>query len=117
MPLRKICRRPETDYRLQQLHAVVNEVAPVDQQKTGMDPSVPKQLIAASIHMETPVVQTNVPQTPQGMDMDVDQKKAETNIDVPSVNSTITPGNAPFTSVITTSTVPQVTTQTQDMLE
>ncbi|XP_014494320.1 protein SAWADEE HOMEODOMAIN HOMOLOG 2 isoform X1 [Vigna radiata var. radiata] len=117
VPLRKICRRPETDYRLQQLHAVVNEVAPVDQQKTGMDPSVPKQLIAASIHMETPVVQTNVPQTPQGMDMDVDQKKAETNIDVPSVNSTITPGNAPFTSVITTSTVPQVTTQTQDMLE
>ena len=117
MPLRKICRRPETDYRLQQLHAIVNELTSVDQQKTGMDPSVPKQLIAASIHMEIPVVQTNVPQTPQGMDMDVDQKKAETITDVPAGNSTTNPGNAPFTTIITTSSVPQVTTQTQDMVE
>ncbi|QCD86577.1 protein SAWADEE HOMEODOMAIN HOMOLOG 2 [Vigna unguiculata] len=117
VPLRKICRRPETDYRLQQLHAIVNELTSVDQQKTGMDPSVPKQLIAASIHMEIPVVQTNVPQTPQGMDMDVDQKKAETITDVPAGNSTTNPGNAPFTTIITTSSVPQVTTQTQDMVE
>jgi len=89
----------------------------VDQQKTGMDPSVPKQLIAASIHMETPVVQTNVPQTPQAMDIDVDQKKAETNTDVPAGNSTTTPPSVPFTSIITPSSVPQVTAQTQDMLE
>ncbi|CAJ1978527.1 unnamed protein product [Sphenostylis stenocarpa] len=128
VPLRKICRRPETDYRLQQLHAV-NEAAPVDQQKTSVDPAanvnamrsttetVPKQLIAANIHMETTVVQTNVPQLPQSMDMDVDQKKAETNTDVLAGNSTITPGNTPFTNIITTISVPQVTSQTQNMVE
>uniref|UniRef100_F6H1Z4 Homeobox domain-containing protein n=1 Tax=Vitis vinifera TaxID=29760 RepID=F6H1Z4_VITVI len=32
VPLRKVCRRPETDYRLQQLHAS-NESGSVDQQK------------------------------------------------------------------------------------
>ncbi|KAJ7948703.1 Protein SAWADEE HOMEODOMAIN-like 2 [Quillaja saponaria] len=36
VPLRKVCRRPETDYRLQQLHAV-NEAVAVDQHKTSMD--------------------------------------------------------------------------------
>ncbi|TKY66468.1 SAWADEE HOMEODOMAIN-like 2 [Spatholobus suberectus] len=122
VPLRKICRRPETDYRLQQLHAV-NEAAPVDQQKTGMDPAnvnamrasaetVPKQLIAANIHMETPVLQTNFPET-----MVVDQKKAETNTDVQAGNSIITPGSAPFTNIITTSCVPEVSSQTQNMVE
>ncbi|KAI3457411.1 hypothetical protein Pfo_014074 [Paulownia fortunei] len=35
VPLRKICRRPETDYRLQQLHAGSTNVNP---QKTGVDP-------------------------------------------------------------------------------
>ncbi|KHN05253.1 protein SAWADEE HOMEODOMAIN HOMOLOG 2-like [Glycine soja] len=132
VPLRKICRRPETDYRLQQLHAV-NEAAPVDQQKTDMDPAanvnavratttetVPKQLIAANIHMETtpvPVVQTNVPQQPpQSMDMDVDQKKAETIADVQAGNSIITPGSV-VTNIITTSSVPEVFSQTQNMVE
>ncbi|KAL2326760.1 hypothetical protein Fmac_020187 [Flemingia macrophylla] len=119
VPLRKICRRPETDYRLQQLHAL-NEAAPLDQQKTGMDPTanvnavrvttetVPKQLIAANIHMETPVLQTNVPES-----MDVDPKKAETNTDVQAGNSIITPGSAPFTNIITNSSVPEVSSQTQ----
>lgn len=32
VPLRKVCRRPETDYRLQQLHAS-NESGAADQQK------------------------------------------------------------------------------------
>ncbi|KAM6550386.1 hypothetical protein CsatB_000194 [Cannabis sativa] len=36
VPLRKVCRRPETDYRLQQLHAV-NEAASAEQQKSNMD--------------------------------------------------------------------------------
>ncbi|XP_010487758.1 PREDICTED: protein SAWADEE HOMEODOMAIN HOMOLOG 2-like isoform X1 [Camelina sativa] len=31
VPLRKICRRPETDYRLQQLHNVVNDLANLNQ--------------------------------------------------------------------------------------
>ncbi|KAG6577010.1 Protein SAWADEE HOMEODOMAIN-like 2, partial [Cucurbita argyrosperma subsp. argyrosperma] len=34
--LRKICRRPETDYRLQQLHAV-NEAASTEPSKSGVD--------------------------------------------------------------------------------
>lgn len=37
MPLRKVCRRPETDHRLQQLH-VKKELGPASQQKTGADP-------------------------------------------------------------------------------
>ncbi|XP_038685207.1 protein SAWADEE HOMEODOMAIN HOMOLOG 2-like isoform X2 [Tripterygium wilfordii] len=39
VPLRKICRRPETDYRLQQLHAM-NNSATADLLKGGMDPSI-----------------------------------------------------------------------------
>ncbi|XP_022717184.1 protein SAWADEE HOMEODOMAIN HOMOLOG 2-like [Durio zibethinus] len=38
VPLRKVCRRPETDYRLQQLHASSN-LTSTDQQKTSTDPS------------------------------------------------------------------------------
>lgn len=38
VPLRKVCRRPETDYRLQQLHAA-NDMATCDHQKTSTDPS------------------------------------------------------------------------------
>ncbi|XP_030550136.1 protein SAWADEE HOMEODOMAIN HOMOLOG 2 isoform X2 [Rhodamnia argentea] len=37
VPLRKVCRRPETDYRLQQLHAT--DSASADQPKTGIDSS------------------------------------------------------------------------------
>ncbi|EXB75046.1 hypothetical protein L484_012170 [Morus notabilis] len=36
VPLRKVCRRPETDYRLQQLYAV-NEAASAEQQKSSTD--------------------------------------------------------------------------------
>ncbi|XP_059661476.1 protein SAWADEE HOMEODOMAIN HOMOLOG 2 [Cornus florida] len=39
VPLRKVCRRPETDYRLQQLHAV-NESASVKQHKIDADPYI-----------------------------------------------------------------------------
>ncbi|XVF04290.1 hypothetical protein REPUB_Repub05bG0069600 [Reevesia pubescens] len=38
VPLRKICRRPETDYRLQQLHASSN-LTFTNQQKTSTDPA------------------------------------------------------------------------------
>ncbi|KAJ1442424.1 SAWADEE domain [Sesbania bispinosa] len=121
VPLRKVCRRPETDYRLQQLHAV-NDAAPVDQHKTGMDPAnvhairvigstetVSKQQIS-NIHITTPVLPTNVSLAPQSMN--VDPKKAETTGDVQAGNSIITPGSAPFTSIITTTTsVPEVSTQ------
>ncbi|KAJ0045451.1 hypothetical protein Pint_04660 [Pistacia integerrima] len=36
VPLRKVCRRPETDYRLQQLHAM-NDSGSADQQKSSLD--------------------------------------------------------------------------------
>lgn len=38
VPLRKVCRRPETDYRLQQLHAI-NESSSLDQRTNGVDSS------------------------------------------------------------------------------
>ncbi|OMO74933.1 putative DNA binding protein [Corchorus capsularis] len=38
VPLRKVCRRPETDYRLQQLHAS-NDSTSTDQQKSNTDSS------------------------------------------------------------------------------
>ncbi|KAL2326758.1 hypothetical protein Fmac_020185 [Flemingia macrophylla] len=68
LPLLKICRRPETNYRLQQLH-VVNEAAPL------------------------------------------------TNTDVQAGNFMVTPGSAPFTNIITTSSVPEVSSQPQNMVE
>lgn len=43
MPLRKVCRRPETDYRLQQL-LVKNELGPANQHKTGADPPTSNSL-------------------------------------------------------------------------
>ncbi|XP_010275171.1 PREDICTED: protein SAWADEE HOMEODOMAIN HOMOLOG 2 isoform X2 [Nelumbo nucifera] len=39
VPLRKVCRRPETDYRLQQLHAM-KESASADLRNVGKDPSL-----------------------------------------------------------------------------
>lgn len=122
VPLRKICRRPETDYRLHQLHAV-NDAAPTDQQKIALDhpanvhgarvtnPSemVQKQQQIANIHIVTPVLQTNVSIPPQSMN--VDPMKAETKADVQAGNS-VTPSTAAFTGIIaTTSSVPEVSTQ------
>ncbi|XAR68303.1 hypothetical protein NMG60_11003386 [Bertholletia excelsa] len=46
VPLRKVCRRPETDYRLQQLHAVNESAATANQQKTSTDSHVPNTLKA-----------------------------------------------------------------------
>lgn len=43
MPLRKVCRRPETDFRLQQLHAL-NESTTANQHKTSSDPRMANTL-------------------------------------------------------------------------
>ncbi|XP_058221570.1 protein SAWADEE HOMEODOMAIN HOMOLOG 2-like isoform X2 [Rhododendron vialii] len=43
VPLRKVCRRPETDYRLQQLHAV-NDSGSVNQQKKTSGPHTANSL-------------------------------------------------------------------------
>ncbi|GAB2229901.1 hypothetical protein Droror1_Dr00014157 [Drosera rotundifolia] len=55
VPLRKVCRRPETDYRLHALHAA-NESASVDPKKAVVDPAsstnmrVPSSLEASAAH-------------------------------------------------------------------
>ncbi|KAB5534509.1 hypothetical protein DKX38_017595 [Salix brachista] len=59
VPLRKICRRPETDYRLLQLHAA-NDSTATDQKETGVDPSTANaQTVAASASETTPRQQHN----------------------------------------------------------
>ena len=59
VPLRKICRRPETDYRLLQLHAA-NDSTATDQKETGTDPSTANaQTVAASASETTPRQQHN----------------------------------------------------------
>ncbi|KAF9666586.1 hypothetical protein SADUNF_Sadunf16G0244200 [Salix dunnii] len=72
VPLRKICRRPETDYRLLQLHAA-NDSAATEQQKTSVDTSkanTPRVAASATETMQqqhntgaaAPVPQANVSQ-------------------------------------------------------
>ncbi|XP_028755542.1 protein SAWADEE HOMEODOMAIN HOMOLOG 2 isoform X2 [Neltuma alba] len=115
VPLRKVCRRPETDYRLQQLHAM-NEAAPVDQQKTSMDlmpayavrvtssaETVPKQQ-SANIAIAPQVLQATVTLAPQTMN--VDQRKAEVANDMTGGNTVIRPSGAAFTPSVVTSSVP-----------
>ncbi|EOY13134.1 hypothetical protein QUC31_002177 [Theobroma cacao] len=58
VPLRKVCRRPETDYRLQQLHAS-NDSASTDQQKTSTDPSTANAPKVISSSTETMLKQQN----------------------------------------------------------
>ncbi|KAL1221615.1 SAWADEE HOMEODOMAIN-like protein 2 [Cardamine amara subsp. amara] len=48
VPLRKICRRPETDYRLQQLHSAVNDLANSNQQQKPALDVVAKTLLSQS---------------------------------------------------------------------
>ncbi|KAJ6416980.1 hypothetical protein OIU84_002797 [Salix udensis] len=59
VPLRKICRRPETDYRLLQLHAA-NDSTATDQKDTGVDPSTANtETVDASASETTPRQQHN----------------------------------------------------------
>lgn len=121
MPLRKVCRRPETDYRLQQLHAM-NDATPVDQQKTSMDltpvhairvtsaaETVPKQQPSANVAIVPPISQANVSLAPQTMN--IDPRKAETTADMKGGNTVVRPGGTVFTSDIITSSVPVVSSQ------
>ncbi|KAK3198817.1 hypothetical protein Dsin_022232 [Dipteronia sinensis] len=77
VPLRKVCRRPETDYRLHQLHAM-NDSVSMDQQKTSMDISTanaPRVISSsaeimqkpgnANIAPAAPVSQAHVPIAPR----------------------------------------------------
>lgn len=125
VPLRKICRRPETDYRLQQLHAV-NEaaVASVEQQKSSMDaftvggvrptaPSetVPKQQnIEAPPHPAPPVIQIMHPNVPVPSQAPVlEPKKAETGTVINLGNSNVPLAAATITNSTVTTVVPSGT--------
>lgn len=58
VPLRKICRRPETDYRLQQLHS---GSATVNAQKTGTDPRPGNSSVVNASSATTQKLPTPVP--------------------------------------------------------
>ncbi|XP_022848451.1 protein SAWADEE HOMEODOMAIN HOMOLOG 2 isoform X1 [Olea europaea var. sylvestris] len=58
VPLRKICRRPETDYRLQQLHS---GSATVNAQKTGSDPRPGNSSVVNASSATTQKLPTPVP--------------------------------------------------------
>ncbi|KAA8523947.1 hypothetical protein F0562_010370 [Nyssa sinensis] len=116
VPLRKVCRRPETDYRLQQLHAV-NESASMNQQKTGAElrtgntlrvyPPIETmqkqqqveehaQVVAGASHVNMPVVtETEV----------LEPKTAETNDASSAGNSIVPPGNVSGASAAATSAI------------
>lgn len=108
MPLRKICRRPETDYRLLQLHAS-NDSAATDQQKTSVDPSIASTLRVAASATETmlqqqhntgvaaPVSQANVSQP------------AKTIIAEPKEAATVSAFDSGNPSFISTAVLPSVT--------
>ncbi|KAK3030258.1 hypothetical protein RJ639_039841 [Escallonia herrerae] len=104
VPLRKVCRRPETDYRLQQLHAA-NESAAVKSQKSGAEhhtgnslrvyppaeathklPKVEAAAVlpAAAYNNLTPIAENKVQQP----------KVAETLSSSNTGNSNVPPGNA-----------------------
>ncbi|XP_057963796.1 protein SAWADEE HOMEODOMAIN HOMOLOG 2 isoform X2 [Malania oleifera] len=121
VPLRKVCRRPETDYRLQQLHAA-NESASLDQQKTAAAPTAGGDL---RVHTTTEMTQkqrkaeenadvsvagapasheSNVPVTTAGT-TNLETKNAETSCTGNVGNSDATPGNAAFASVTNVSTI------------
>ncbi|KAJ6298326.1 hypothetical protein OIU76_019473 [Salix suchowensis] len=101
VPLRKICRRPATDYRLLQLHAA-NDSAATDQQKTRVDTSkanTPRVAVSATettqhnTGVADPISQANVSQPAKTIN------EAETL-------SAANPGNP---SLISTAVFPTVT--------
>ncbi|KAI3441504.1 Homeobox domain-containing protein [Psidium guajava] len=109
VPLRKVCRRPETDYRLQQLHAT--DSASADQPKTGIDSSTgltPRTVSSAEMPQKqqvtgaspvTPVLHESVPAATGAANM---ERKA-----TPEAGSIIQTGspNVP-SSVATVSSAP-----------
>ncbi|KAI3466079.1 hypothetical protein Pfo_022742 [Paulownia fortunei] len=78
VPLRKICRRPETDYRLQQLHAGSVNINP---QKAGIDTQVGNTLKVDAGHGTTQK-----------------QPKPEERIDTVFMTTHATPTNVPVAS-------------------
>lgn len=62
MPLRKVCRRPETDYRLQQLHAA-NDSTATDQQKTTVDSTMAPKTFSSAVETMQKLQNTDLGRT------------------------------------------------------
>lgn len=102
VPLRKVCRRPETDYRLQQLHAM-NDSVMVDHQKTSADlsASTATRVIVSSAEMMQKQVNANIA---QGAPLShsfvsvpaqtVEPKNASGSSGISSSNPAVPPGGA-----------------------
>uniref|UniRef100_A0A5B7AEQ1 Homeobox domain-containing protein n=1 Tax=Davidia involucrata TaxID=16924 RepID=A0A5B7AEQ1_DAVIN len=119
VPLRKVCRRPETDFRLQQLQAV-NESASVNRQKSGAEPytgstlrvyppteTMQKQQKAEEhaqvVAVVPPASHVNMPVATETKVLQ--PKTAETNCVNNAGNSNVPPGNVAVTSATATSAI------------
>lgn len=113
MPLRKVCRRPETDYRLQQLHAT--DSATADQPKTGVGSStgltprtvsssaeMPQKQQVTGVSPVTPISHESVPSAIVAANV---ERKA-----TPEASSIIQAGspNMPSSAVTVSSAAPAV---------
>lgn len=95
VPLRKVCRRPETDYRLQQLHAANDSVSA--DQKALTDPSTAPRTF--SLPAETTQKQQN---TDQAKSIQVSHYAAQAENLVPSNAGTFSVTNITSTAVPST---------------
>ncbi|GAB2277993.1 hypothetical protein Dimus_012693 [Dionaea muscipula] len=101
VPLRKVCRRPETDYRLHVLHAA-NDSASVDPQKAIADPSLSNKVRMPSPHVAMPVHQTATATATSNPRVGITTAQAQVN-SPPLISGTtrpvtMAPGQAPVTA-------------------
>ncbi|KAJ4846349.1 Protein SAWADEE homeodomain protein 2 [Turnera subulata] len=113
VPLRKVCRRPETDYRLQQLHGS-NDSTTADQLKGNIDPSTASALRTAAYTADpiqkqrnsdvsalSPVSHTNVSlaaKSPDPKNMETTNSGIAGNAVVFPTPAALTSGTAPSTA-------------------
>lgn len=104
VPLRKVCRRPETDYRLQQLHAL-NDSVMVDHQKTSVDlsASTATRAMVSSAEMMQKQVNANIAQgaplshsfiSVPAQSITLEAKNASASSGIGSGNPAVPPGGA-----------------------
>ncbi|KAH7860393.1 hypothetical protein Vadar_012948 [Vaccinium darrowii] len=112
VPLRKVCRRPETDYRLQQLHAVTDSGS-MNQEKKTAGPHTANSLRVypptetaqkqQKVEVVTPASQANA--TVSTETKVVPSKSSEINPTSNVATPTVSPPNVALTSSAATSTV------------
>ncbi|KAL5738143.1 hypothetical protein ACOSP7_030904 [Xanthoceras sorbifolium] len=111
VPLRKVCRRPETDYRLHQLHAM-NDTVPTDQQKISLDFSAanaPRVISSSAEIMQKPghaIVAPAAPLSVAPHTVTPETKIAGASIVINPSNPTVLPSGAVVTSSTATSVIP-----------